>query len=144
MRDNPAVSASIRALDELIGSLPAIGDARRRQLTAFRGEMDRALALDDFAPARRSLQDLLDEKTVRQYIGLAETGRLRCRNVNGRRPPTSEATNQARRDCLDLLRTAAGRPRLQTAVRPWGRQPDTRPGVVLRKALDPGDVRDRA
>ncbi|MFC4033273.1 hypothetical protein ACFO3J_17510 [Streptomyces polygonati] len=132
--------ASIRALDDLLGSLPAAGSARRRQLGAFRGELSRALDLDGFHPARGDLTVLLDHTLLRRYFEIAESGALRERLVHGGRPPTSPATNQARRDCVDIMLTAAGRPRLQPATRPWGRQPDTRPAVALRPTPSAGEL----
>jgi integrase len=132
VRDNHRVYASIRALDELLGSLPAAGSSRRRQLGAFRGELSRALDLDGFRPARSGLTGLLDTSLLQRYFEVAESGQLRDRLVRGGRPPTSAATNQARRDCIDIMLTAAGRPPLQAAARPWGREPDTRPAVALR------------
>ncbi|CAG6390810.1 hypothetical protein NMG29_10440 [Streptomyces cocklensis] len=132
--------ASIRALDDLLDSLPAVSPSRLRQLRAFRGELARALVDDGFRPARRSLTALLDAPVLQRYFEVAETGALRDRLVGGARPPTSRATNQARRDCLDLLLSAAGRPRLQPATRPWNREPDTRPAVILRPTPTPGDL----
>jgi integrase len=132
MRDNHPVYASIRALDDLLDSLPAVGPSRLRQLRAFRGELARALVDDGFRPARHSLTALLDTPVLQRYFEVAETGTLRDRLVGGAKPPTSLATNQARRDCVDILLSAAGRPRLQPATRPWNREPDTRPAVTLR------------
>ncbi len=140
MRDNRRVYASIRALDHLLDSMPAVGPSRRRQLGAFRGELSRALALDAFRPARDSLTTLLDVRTLQRYFDVAESGELRDRLVGGGRPPTSRATNQARRDCVDLLLAAARQPRLQTAAPPWGRDPATRPPVALRPTPQPGEL----
>lgn len=120
--------------------MPAIGPSRRRQLGAFRGELSRALALDAFRPARDSLTTLLDVRTLQRYFDVAESGELRDRLVGGGRPPTSRATNQARRDCVDLLLSAARQPRLQTAAPPWGRDPATRPPVALRPTPQPGEL----
>lgn len=142
MRDNRPVYASIRALDDLLDSLPAVSPSRLRQLRAFRGELARALADDGFRPARHSLTALLDVPVLQRYVELAEAGTLRDRLVRGAKPPTSRATNQARRDCLDVLLSAAGRPRLQPATRPWNRTPDTRPAVVLRPTSTSGELVD--
>ena len=130
---------SITALDGLLAGL-GVGEARQRQLGMVRGELDRALALDDFGQARRSLAALLDDAVLRRYFVVSESGELRERLVRGGKPPTSEATNQARRDCVDLLLLAAERPRLQATARPWGREPDTRPAVVLRSTPEAGEL----
>jgi integrase len=140
LRDNHWVYASIRALDQLLDSLPAAGSARRRQLGAFRRELSRALDLDGFRLARGGLTGLLDNSLLQRYFEVAESGALRDRLVRGGRPPTSAATNQARRDCIDIMLAAAGRPRLQTAAPPWGRQPDTRPAVAPRPTPEAGEL----
>ncbi|WP_327287365.1 hypothetical protein [Streptomyces sp. NBC_01198] len=132
MRNNHRMYASIRALDRLLDAMPPVGTSRRRQLRAFRGELCRLLDTDGFQPARAGLGALLDPPLLRRYFEVAESGLLRERLVGGGRPPTSRATNQARRDCVDLLLSATGRPRLQTTAAPWGREPGTRPPVTLR------------
>ncbi|WP_406339560.1 hypothetical protein OG987_32000 [Streptomyces sp. NBC_01620] len=74
-----------------------------------RGELERALARGALpVGARRSLQRLLEEEALRPYVRLAESGALRHRRVAGAFPPTSEATNEIRLKCIDLLREALG------------------------------------
>lgn len=112
MRDNHSVQTSVfpsvRALDQLLDGL-GVGAARRRQLDMVRGELERALDRGALpVGARRSLQRLLEEETLAPYVRLAESGTLRHRQVAGGFPPTSEATNEIRRTCLDLLRKASG------------------------------------
>ncbi|MFJ4585539.1 hypothetical protein [Streptomyces echinatus] len=104
---------SVRALDQLLDGLGA-GAARRRQLDMVRGELVRALDRGALpVPARRSLQRLLEEEALRPYVRIAESGALRHRRVDGGFPPTSEATNEIRRKCIDLLREALGMPALR-------------------------------
>ncbi|WP_274036722.1 hypothetical protein [Streptomyces sp. MMBL 11-1] len=99
---------SVRALDQLLDDLGA-GAARRRQLHMVRGELDRALERGALPiGARRSLQRLLEEEALGPYVRLGESGALRHRRVEGKFPPTSEATNKARRECINLLREALG------------------------------------
>ncbi|MFE7358531.1 hypothetical protein ACFU8Q_36890 [Streptomyces sp. NPDC057543] len=103
---------SVRALDQLLGGLGA-GAARRRQLDMVRGELERALSSGALpVPARRSLRRLLEEEALRPYVRLAESGALRHRRVAGGFPPTSKATNEIRRTCIDLLRAALEMPAL--------------------------------
>ncbi|MGW2597136.1 hypothetical protein [Streptomyces klenkii] len=131
MGDKRQVSyPSLDALDAL--SVPA-GASRRRQLGMVRGEL--AAALDRGilpAGARRSLHRLLDDACLRVFVEVARTGALRTRLVNGEKPPTAVATNTARLDCLDLIREAAGLPRLPR---------DVPAPVVLRPT--PGDEQIR-
>lgn len=117
MRDNRGVQTStfpsVRALDQLLDDLCA-GAARRRQLDMMRGELDRALERGALpVSARRSLRRLLGEEALGPYVRLAESGALRHRRVKGGLPPTSEATNEIRRKCIDLLREALGLPALR-------------------------------
>lgn len=117
MRDNRGVQTStfpsVRALDQLLDGLGA-GAARRRQLDMVRGELERALNRGALpVGARRSLQRLLEEEALRPYVRLAESGALRHRRVAGAFPPTSKATNEIRRKCIDLLREALGVPALR-------------------------------
>ena len=117
MRDNHGVQTSkfpsVRALDQLLDGLGA-GAARRRQLDMVRGELERALDRGALpVGARRSLRRLLEEEALRPYVRLAESGTLRHRRVDGGFPPTSEATNEIRRKCIDLLREALGMPALR-------------------------------
>ncbi|MFI5987119.1 hypothetical protein ACIBEA_40420 [Streptomyces sp. NPDC051555] len=103
---------SLTALDGLLDDL-GVGEARRRQLSMVRGELQRALARDALpVGARRSLQRLLEETSLAPYVRLAESGVLRHRRLGGGFPPTSEPTNAIRRTCLDLLREALGLPAL--------------------------------
>ncbi|MEU2869743.1 hypothetical protein ABZ769_11105 [Streptomyces olivoreticuli] len=114
MRNNHDVlHPSLTAFDALLASLP-VGAARRRQLGMVRQELDAALE-NGWLPAgaRRSLQCLLEDATLRSYVRIAATGALRSRLVNGERPPTALATNTARHDCLALIREAAGLPPLR-------------------------------
>ncbi|MEV5605560.1 hypothetical protein AB0L33_29390 [Streptomyces sp. NPDC052299] len=104
---------SVQALDQLLDGLGA-GAARRRQLDMMRGELQRALERGALpVPARRSLRRLLEEESLRPYVRIAESGALRHRLVGGGFPPTSEATNEIRRKCIDLLREALGMPPLR-------------------------------
>ncbi|MFE7307708.1 hypothetical protein ACFU8A_24640, partial [Streptomyces sp. NPDC057546] len=104
---------SVRALDQLLDGLGA-GAARRRQLAMVRGELERALDRGALpVGARHSLRRLLEEEALRPYVRLAESGILRRRRVAGGHPPTSEATNEIRRKCIDLLREALGLPALR-------------------------------
>ncbi|MFJ2922907.1 hypothetical protein [Streptomyces sp. NPDC087307] len=104
---------SVRALDQLLDGLGA-GAARRRQLDMVRGELGRALERGALpVSARRSLRRLLEEEALRSYVRLAESGALRHRRVEGGFPPTSPATNEIRRKCVDLLREALGLPALR-------------------------------
>lgn len=117
MRDNRGVQTStfpaVCALDQLLDGLGS-GAARRRQLAMVRGELERALARGALpVAARRSLRRLLEEEALRPYVRLTESGALRHRRVDGGFPPTSQATNEIRRRCLDLLREALGLPALQ-------------------------------
>ncbi|MEW2498247.1 hypothetical protein AB0942_32635 [Streptomyces nodosus] len=103
---------SVRALDQLLDSLDASA-ARRRQLDMVRGELERALSRGALSVlARGSLRRLLEEESLRPYVRIAESGALRQRKVSGGFPPTSEATNEIRRKCIDLLREALGLPTL--------------------------------
>ncbi|MGW1094041.1 hypothetical protein ACWD4L_49945 [Streptomyces sp. NPDC002596] len=104
---------SVRALDQLLDGL-GVGAARRRQLDMVRGELERALNRGALpVQARRSLRRLLEEEGLRPYVRIAESGALRHRRVAGGFPPTSEATNEIRRKCIDLLREALGLPALR-------------------------------
>ncbi|MFF1399394.1 hypothetical protein ACFVZD_37050 [Streptomyces sp. NPDC058287] len=101
---------SITALDRLLADLQ-VGEARRRQFAMVRGELERALARDALpVGARRSLQRLLEEPAIGPYLRIAESGALRHRRVDGGFPPTSQATNEIRGKCIDLLREALGLP----------------------------------
>lgn len=78
------------------------------------GEMERALERGALpVGARRSLRRLLEEEALSPYVRLAESGALRHRRVEGGFPPTSEATNEIRRKCINLLREALGLPALR-------------------------------
>ncbi|MCZ4123043.1 hypothetical protein [Streptomyces sp. H39-S7] len=130
---------SLTALDTLLDALPDLGDARRRQLGMVRRELAAALARDALpVAARRNVRRLLETGTLTTYLRLAESGTLRHRLVGGRRPPTSRPTNQARYDCLNLARKAAGLPRLPLG----GGAPILRPTpelgrlAALRRQLD--------
>ncbi|MEU3461014.1 hypothetical protein ABZ721_13780 [Streptomyces sp. NPDC006733] len=130
---------SLTALDTLLATLPDIGEARRRQLGMVRRELAAALARDALpVAARRNVRRLLATTTLDTYLRLAESGTLRHRLVGGRRPPTSAPTNQARYDCLNLARKAAGLPRLPLG----GGAPVLRPTpesgrlTALRRQLD--------
>lgn len=104
--------SAITALDQLLDRL-GVGAARRRQLDMVRGELDRALERGALpVSARRSLRRLLEEEALGPYVRLAESGALRHRRVEGSLPPTSEATNEIRRKCVDLVREALGLPTL--------------------------------
>ncbi|MFI1952285.1 hypothetical protein ACH437_10595 [Streptomyces xinghaiensis] len=121
MSDNHRVPTppypSLAALDALLGAMSGTGEARRRQLSMVRRELESALRQDALpAPARGSLRHLLGEQALAPYLRRAESGALRHRLVAGRRPPTSEHTNQTRLVCLDLLREAAGLPSLRLAA----------------------------
>lgn len=116
MPTSPKFSA-ITALDQLLDRLGA-GAARRRQLDMVRGELNRALERGALpVGARRSLRRLLEEEALGPYVRLAESGALRHRRVEGGLPPTSEATNEIRRKCIDLLREALGLPVLRLGGR---------------------------
>ncbi|MEU6763285.1 hypothetical protein ABZ916_12270 [Streptomyces sp. NPDC046853] len=105
--------SSITALDRLLDDLP-VGEARRRQLGMVRGELLRALSRDALpVGARRSLRRLLERETLGPYLRIAESGVLRARLVKGARPPTSEPTNEIRRQCVDVLRESIGLPPLR-------------------------------
>ncbi|WP_237749521.1 hypothetical protein [Streptomyces sp. SS] len=109
----PEPFPSITALDQFLGDL-RVGEARRRQLGMVRGELQRALDRGALpVGTRRSLRRLLGEDALAPYKRLAESGVLRARRVQGGYPPTSEATNEARAQCLDLLREAYGLPTLR-------------------------------
>jgi integrase len=128
---------SLARLDALVGALP-VGDARRRQLGMIRRELEIAMEREALPPAaRRSLPRLLHDDSLRPYLRLAESGALRTRLVNGLRPPTSAATNQARLDCLSVLREAAGlpRPRLGGGAAVLRPVPDARRLAALRRRL---------
>ncbi|WP_431776287.1 hypothetical protein [Streptomyces cucumeris] len=142
---------SITALDRLLDVL-AVGEARRRQLGMVRGELLRALARGALpVPARHNLRRLLEEEALVPYVRLAESGALRTRLVDGKRPPTSEATNEIRRQVLDTLREALGLPALQLGGGALPLQPTPRFGelAALRRQLDqdlaghmsPGQIR---
>ncbi|MEU3551301.1 hypothetical protein [Streptomyces longwoodensis] len=104
---------SVRALDQLLDRL-GTGAARRRQLNMVRGELERALDRGALpVGARRSLQRLLEKEALDPYVRIAQSGALRHRRVDGGFPPTSEATNEIRRKCIDLLREALGMPALR-------------------------------
>lgn len=127
VRDNRGVQMSkfpsVRALDQLLDDL-GVGAARRRQLDMVRGELDRALERGALpVGARRSLRRLLEEEALGPYVRLAESGALRHRRVEGGLPPTSEATNEIRRRCVDLLREALGMPALRLGGREVPLQP---------------------
>ncbi|MEU2159085.1 hypothetical protein ABZ532_29445 [Streptomyces sp. NPDC019396] len=130
---------SLAALDRLLGDL-VVGEARRRQLGIVRGELGRALARGPLpTTARRSLRRLLEEEALAPYQRLAESGALRARQMAGGYPPTSEATNEARAQCLDLLRGAYGLPPLQLGAggrMPLRPTPDSGTLVALRRQLD--------
>ncbi|KAB7833574.1 hypothetical protein FRZ00_33515 [Streptomyces mobaraensis] len=142
---------SITALDALLADLD-VGEARRRQLGMVRGELRRAL-LQDALPdtARGSLRRLLEEGALGAYLRLAESGALRSRLVNGERPRTSVATNEIRRQCVDVLREALGLPVLQLGGGALPLQPTPEFGdlAALRRRLaqdlaghmTPGQVR---
>ncbi|MEV0937624.1 hypothetical protein ACIBMX_10380 [Streptomyces phaeochromogenes] len=99
----PETFPSIDALDALLDDL-RVGEARRRQLGMVRGELQRALARGALpVGARRSLQRLLEPEALMPYVRLARSGQLRARRVQGGSRPTSDATNEARAQCLDLL-----------------------------------------
>ncbi|WP_256251291.1 hypothetical protein [Streptomyces sampsonii] len=104
--------SAITALDQLLDRL-GVGAARRRQLDMVRGELDRALERGALpVSTRRNLRRLLEQEALGPYVRLAESGALRHRRVEGGLPPTSEATNEIRRKCIDLLREALGLPAL--------------------------------
>ncbi|MDF4254663.1 hypothetical protein [Streptomyces sp. WMMB303] len=143
--------ASIIALEQLLDGL-AVGPSRARHLSMVRGEMQRALVRDALpVAARRSLRRLLEDETLTPYLRLAESGVLRARAVEGGRPPTSVATNVARRQCLELLREALGLPRVKLGGEsvPLRTTPDSSALATLRRQLDrdlagwmpPGQVR---
>ncbi|MFI9031158.1 hypothetical protein [Streptomyces sp. NPDC053560] len=129
---------SLVALDALIADLPA-GAARRRQLGMVREELHRALQRGALpVPARRSLRRLLEPEALASYVRLAESGALRTRLVDGQRPPTSAATNDIRRRCLDALRAALGLPALRAGgeVLPLRPTPEFGTLAALRRRLD--------
>ncbi|MCQ4045833.1 hypothetical protein ACFOSC_27855 [Streptantibioticus rubrisoli] len=143
--------SSITALDRLLDDLD-VGEARRRQLGMVRGELRRALHQGALpVAARGSLRRLLDEESLAPYVRLAESGALRTRLVKGERPRTSEATNEIRRQCVDVLRDALGLPVLQLGGGALALQPTPRFGdlAALRRQLDqdlgghmsPGQIR---
>ncbi|MEU9796937.1 hypothetical protein AB0E27_41440 [Streptomyces sparsogenes] len=147
MPEYPSINALDRLLDDLV-----VGEARRRQLGMVREELLRALARDALpVAARRSLRRLLEEEALGPYVRLAESGALRTRLVDGKRPPTSAATNETRRQCLDVLRDALGLPVLQLSGGALALQPTPRFGelAALRRQLDqnlaghmsPGQIR---
>jgi integrase len=130
--------SSITALDRLIDDLP-VGEARRRQLGMVRGELLRALARDALPiGARRSLRRLLQQDALHPYLRIAESGVLRARLVKGARPPTSEPTNEIRRQCVDVLREAIGLPGLRLAGGALSLRPTPEFGdlAALRNRLD--------
>ncbi|WP_189219910.1 MULTISPECIES: hypothetical protein [Streptomyces] len=131
--------ASITALDALLADV-RVGKERRRQLAMVRGEMERALARGGLpVGARRSLRRLLEKEALGTYLRLAESGALRARQLAGGYPPTSPATNEARLQCLQLVRKAYGMPPLRlgnggrTPLRPT---PDYGTLAALRRELD--------
>ncbi|MFH8805627.1 hypothetical protein ACH4F6_39890 [Streptomyces sp. NPDC017936] len=130
---------SITALDALLADL-RVGEARRRQLAMVRGELERALARGGLpVGARRSLRRLLEGEALTPYLRLAESGALRSRQVAGGCPPTSQATNEARSQCLDLLRKAYGLPPLRRGAGgrvPLRPTPDHGTLRALRRRLD--------
>ncbi|GGZ01638.1 hypothetical protein [Streptomyces poonensis] len=100
--------ASLTTLDALLADL-RVGEARRRQLAMVRGQLERGLARGGLpVGARRSLRRLLEKEALARYLRLAESGALRARQAAY--PPTSQATNEARLQCLDLLRKTHGLP----------------------------------
>ncbi|MFF4607802.1 hypothetical protein ACFY12_34315 [Streptomyces sp. NPDC001339] len=130
---------SITALDSLLDDL-VVGEARRRQLGMVRGELQRALVRGSLPiTARGSLRRLLEGEALTAYKRLAESGELRARRVGGGYPRTSEATNEARAQCLDLLRAAYGLPALQLGAGgrvPPQPTPDFSELAALRRQLD--------
>ncbi|MER5312336.1 hypothetical protein ABT034_31670 [Streptomyces sp. NPDC002773] len=134
MPEYPSITALDRLLDDLV-----VGEARRRQLGMVRSELARALARGALpVPARRSLRRLLEEEALGPYVRLAESGALRARLVDGQRPPTSEATNEVRRQVLDALREALGLPALELGGGALPLQPTPAFGdlAALRRQLD--------
>lgn len=142
VRDNRGVQTStfpsVRALDQLLDGLGASA-ARRRQLDMVRGELERALNRGALpVGARRSLQRLLKEEALGPYVRLAESGALRHRRVASAFPPTSEATNEIRRKCIDLLREALGMSALRLGGGEIPLQPAPEAGTLsaLARQLD--------
>ncbi|MFH8484055.1 hypothetical protein [Streptomyces longisporoflavus] len=130
--------SSITALDKLLAELP-VGAARRRQLGMVRGELLRALSRGALpVGARRSLRRLLERDAIGPYLRIAESGALRARLIKGARPPTSEPTNEIRRQCVDMLREAIGLPPLRLAGGAPALQPTPEFGdlAALRNQLD--------
>lgn len=135
MPEYPSIAALDRLLDDLV-----VGESRRRQLGMVRGELFRALDRGALpTTARGSLRRLLEEQALAPYKRLAESGELRARRVGGGYPPTSEATNEARAQCLDLLREAYGLRALQLGAGgrvPPQPTPDFGALAALRRQLD--------
>ncbi len=140
VRDNRRMPKfpSLIALDRLLDDL-AVGEARRRQLGMVCGELRRALDRGALpVPARGSVRRLLEEEALGPYLRLAESGALRVRLVDGERPPTSAATNEIRRQCVDVLRKALGLPPLLLGGGMLQLQPTPAFGdlAALRRQLD--------
>jgi integrase len=137
--------SSITALDALLDDI-RVSEARRRQLGMVRGEMRRALGRRALPMAARgSLRRLLEEEALVPYRRLAESGALRARWVPGDDPypRTSEATNEARAQYLDLLREAYGLPALGLGAGsrvPPQPTPDFGDLATLRRRLDQGSA----
>lgn len=135
----PETFPSIDALDVVLADL-RVGEARRRQLGMVRRELEQALVRGALpVGARRSLRRLLEREALTTYVRLARSGQLRARRVKGGLPPTSEATNEARAQCLDLLCKAYGlpAPRFGAGGRvPPQPTPDFGDLAALRRQLD--------